>query len=83
MIIPVNPNIGDTMTIAGKEYIYNGTGWVLDEITIPVKATPISSDQVVLQDSEDANSYKLAELNKLPISEDVLVYINGTNPTEV
>jgi len=68
---PTNPNIGDVIEIEGVQYKYNGTGWEKDVTALITKSTPVGTDLVLIQDSEDAGKYKVVTVASMVLNEEV------------
>lgn len=63
--LPTTPSVGDEIVIDNQTYRYNGTGYVVvSEVSITKQSYNIN-DTIIIQDSEDNNSYKKLTVENL------------------
>jgi len=62
---PINPTIGQEIEIDGIKYEWNGTGYVTAITELADKTNVVSTDVLVIQDSEDSETYKKTTIGDL------------------
>jgi len=62
---PTSPTIGQEIEIDGINYEWNGTGYVTAITELADKTNVVSTDILVIQDSEDSETYKKTTIGDL------------------
>jgi len=60
--LPTNPTLGEEIELDGVMYSYNGVGYEIVTDVLETKSATVSSDSVIVQDSENGGVYKVVPL---------------------